>query len=80
VKNMALTPEETTQYRAWLVDAQQAMHNITTGQQAKVYVDQNGERVEYQMSNVNTLRSYITELKSALGILTKPIGPMRFWM
>jgi hypothetical protein len=77
---MALTPEEKIQYTAWLKDAQQAMHNITTGQQAKVYVDQNGERVEYQMSSVNALRSYIAELKSALGILTKPIGPMNFWM
>lgn len=77
---MALTQEQTTQYKAWLVDAQQALHNISTGQQAKVYVDQNGERVEYQMANVDKLRTYIAELKSALGIATKPLGPLNFWM
>lgn len=77
---MALTAEEKTQYEAWLKDAQQSLHDITTGNKAKVYVDQNGERVEYQMANVDKLRTYITELKKALGISVKVLGPLNFWM
>ena len=42
---MALTPEETALYTTRLTDAENAYHLSMTGQQAKVYVDQNGERI-----------------------------------
>lgn len=73
----SLTSEEITQYTAWLSDAESAYHKLMTGQSAKVYVDQNGERVEYSMQKATDLKSYIAHLRSLLG---KPqfnvIGPL----
>ena len=72
-----LTTEERAQYTAWLTSAETAYHNLMTGQMAKVYVDQNGERVEYSMQKASDLKSYIAYLRSLLGKpQTGVIGPM----
>lgn len=74
---VTLTAEEIAQYTTWLSDAETAYHKLMTGQSAKVYVDQNGERVEYSMQRASDLKAYIAYLRSLLG---KPqlnvIGPM----
>ncbi len=62
----------TTQER--LADAESQYHLIMTGQMARVYVDQNGERVEYNSTNVTRLLQYISSLKSELGIATSVNG------
>ena len=58
-----------------LADAKTQYHLLVTGQQAKVYVDQNGERVEFTSANRGSLRSYIQELERQIGS-TRP-APMR---
>ena len=67
-----MTPQEK------LNDAENQLHLLITGQQARVYVDQNGERVEYTTANVGRLRSYIAELKREINSTTS--GPMRVMM
>lgn len=46
-----------------LVEAEDALHQLLTGTSARVFVDQNGERVEYTSANAARLRAYIEELK-----------------
>lgn len=65
-----MTPQEQ------LDDAKKQLHLLLTGQQAKVYVDQNGERVEYTSANRAALRQYIGELERAISG-TSGLGPMR---
>lgn len=76
---MALTAEERVVYETRLTEAENALHQIMMGQGARVYVDQNGERVEYFAANVGRLRQYIYELKVALGKI-EPAGPLNVWM
>lgn len=76
---MALSAEEITLYTTRLTEAESALHNLLMGQQAKVFVDQNGERVEFTAASAPRLRAYIAELKSVLG-KTKISGPMQSWM
>lgn len=59
-----------------LADAEKAHHDLVTGRQARVFVDQNGERVEYAPANAARLAAYIADLKRQLGLGT-PRGPMR---
>ncbi len=53
-----------------------ARHNLITGKMAKVIVDQNGERVEFNSTNLKQLNAYIADLEKQLGIRTTT-GPMR---
>jgi len=76
---MALTAEERATYETRLTEAESALHQIMMGQGARVYVDQNGERVEYFAANVGRLRQYIYELKVLLGKI-EPTGPLNVWM
>jgi N-formylglutamate amidohydrolase len=76
---MALTAEERVTYETRLTEAESALHQIMMGQGARVYVDQNGERVEYFAANVGRLRQYIYELKVLLGKI-EPSGPLNVWM
>lgn len=62
-----------------LVEAEKAYHELMTGRAAKVYVDQNGERVEYQPANAGRLQAYIEDLKRQLSPCT-PVGPLRAWL
>lgn len=79
---MALTEEQQVVYRRRLADAEEAWHQLQTGQQARVFVDQNGERIEYTPATRASLRAYIMELKAALGISAKVIAssPLSPWM
>lgn len=76
---MALTVEERAIYEERLTSAEGALHDLMTGQAARVFVDQNGERVEYAVANAQRLRSYIFELRVALGKQVAG-GPMTFGM
>jgi hypothetical protein len=52
-----------TTIKARLDQARDAYHKLQTGQAAAVYVDQNGERVEYQLTTARNLAAYISELE-----------------
>lgn len=77
---MTLSPEEVTLYTTRLTQAETALHELTLGQQARVFVDQNGERVEFTVANRAALRAYVMELKAKLGQNTGVVGPMQGWM
>jgi len=77
---MTLTPEERTLLAGRLAEAEQSLHELMIGQQARVFVDQNGERVEYSMASADRLRAYIASLKQLLGLRTGIAGPLNFWM
>jgi hypothetical protein len=66
----------TTQQK--LDEAEEAYHNLMTGTQAKVVVDQNGERVEFTASNASRLFAYIQSLKKLLNPASHITGPARF--
>lgn len=71
---MALTPEQ------MLADAIHQQHLLVTGTQAKVFVDQNGERVEYTSASRAALATYIATLISQIArTTTQPMdrSPMR---
>lgn len=54
------------QLKAMLADAQSALHNLRTGRQVRVVVDQNGDRVEFTAANQAGLITYINQLTQAL--------------
>lgn len=61
-----------------LVEAEDALHQLVTGTSARVFVDQNGERVEYTAANRAALKTYIQELKSEIaGASLGSNGPLR---
>jgi hypothetical protein len=60
------TPEERTLYTTWLVEARQAYHNLITGTKARVFVDQNGERIEYDRATASGLAAWIATIENAL--------------
>ena len=62
-----------------LADAETQYHLLVTGQQAKVFVDQSGERVEYTSANRGDLQKYIARLKSEVSGPNLS-GPMRVFM
>lgn len=74
-----LTPAERAVLQARLTDAETQYHLVMTGQTAKVFVDQNGERIEYNMASATRLAAYIAELKRQLGIGCAS-GPLNVWM
>jgi predicted regulator of Ras-like GTPase activity (Roadblock/LC7/MglB family) len=61
-----------------LAEAEAAYHKLMTGTMATVFVDQNGERIEYTQANAFRLAAYIAELKRRLG--PSSMGPMRVWL
>lgn len=46
-----------------LAEARTARHKLITGQMARVFMDQNGERVEFTQTNIAMLDRYIRELE-----------------
>lgn len=64
-----MTPQEK------LADAKKQYHLLVTGQQARVYVDQNGERVEFTSANRGALLAYIERLEREVN--DRPTGPMQ---
>lgn len=77
---MALTAEERATLTGYLSEAKAALHKLMLGGSARVFVDQNGERVEFTAANRDSLKSYIADLESQLGITGKTPGPMQMWM
>lgn len=74
---MSLTPEQTTTMMNRLKSAEDSYHDLMIGNAARVFVDQNGERVEYAAQNASRLNAYILSLKIALGLDTGIAGPLR---
>jgi len=73
------TPSEIVILQQQLQQAAAAYHNLMLGTQARVIVDQNGERAEFTPANAGRLMAYIQSLKLQLGLVSNP-GPMRVWM
>jgi hypothetical protein len=59
--------EQTAVLSQRLSAAEKALHDLVMGQQAQVFIDQNGERVEFTPTTVPRLRAYVRELSTALG-------------
>ena len=76
---MTLTDAQRATYTARLAAAEEAFHQLRLGSQAKVVVDQNGERVEMTVARSSELRAYILELKTLLGLPTDIVGPLKPW-
>ena len=75
-----LTAEERARHEARLVAAEDAYDKLRMGTAPRVFVDQNGERVEFAVANADRLRAYVMELKAILGKPTGVVGPMNAWM
>lgn len=56
--------------RVLLEEAEQAYHNLQTGQSVAELRDQNGETVRYTPANAYRLAAYILSLKSQLGLVS----------
>lgn len=76
---MALTPEEVAVYKTRLQEAEEAYHSLTIGGSARVFVDQNGERVEFVSARSAQLKAYIADLRIKLGLDLGVTGPMKVW-
>lgn len=61
-----------------LAQALDAKHKLATGQLARVFMDQNGERVEYTATNMAQLDRYIAELQAELAGTARTAKPVRF--
>lgn len=61
-----------------LAAAEAAYHKLMVGEAVRVFVDQNGERVEYSVASAARLAAYIADLKRQLG--TETPGPMRVFI
>lgn len=59
-----------------LAEAEAAYHQLLTGRAVKVVVDQNGERLEFQVGRKGDLAAYIEKLKLDVAGTT-PCGPLR---
>ena len=77
---MTLTAEERTTLETRLSEAEQALHELALGNKARVFVDQNGERVEFALTSMDRLRAYVMTLKAQLGKPTGVSGPLTPWM
>ena len=57
-----------------LAEAEQAQHDLLTGKSVRVFVDQNGERIEYTVANRSALAAYIADLKRQIhGAVSGPM-------
>lgn len=61
-----MTDAELTVLTDKITAAENAYHSLMVGTMARVFVDQNGERVEFTATNRSQLYAYIAELKSLL--------------
>lgn len=75
-----MTPSERETLLNRLSEAETAYHRLQTGVSARVIVDQNGERVEFNGTTAGRLAAYIQDLKRQLGLLTCATGPMQVWL
>ncbi len=58
-----------------IAEVESAIHALATGQQVRVFVDQNGERVEFNSTNLQRLQAYLASLNSP----TPNVGPIGFF-
>ena len=75
--NFAGVPQATLQQ--WLIDAQQALHDLTIGGKVQVVLYNSGEgsrQVTYSRTSIGQLNAYIQALATALGV-TRPRQPFR---
>ena len=63
-----------------LADAQDKYHKLQTGQLARVFVDQNGERVEFTAANRQALYRYILSLQAIIAGDSTAARPKAFGM
>jgi hypothetical protein len=69
-----------TDLQTRLQEAEQAYHDLMTGQSAAELKDSNGETVRYTPANAARLLGYITGLKQQLGLITPgSMAPGRAW-
>lgn len=61
--------DKLAQLRALHADAFAKYHQLRTGQTARVYVDQSGERIEYSAVKASSLRAYVLELEHQIADL-----------
>lgn len=61
-----MTQEELVLLQDKITRAEKAYESLMLGTMARVFVDQNGERVEFVAANRDGLYRYIQELKSQL--------------
>lgn len=61
-----LTPEEIAAIKAKIADAEEKYHQLMLGNSAHVFVDQNGERVEYTAIRRSDLLAYLNYLRGLL--------------
>lgn len=61
-----------------LAEAKAARHKLATGQMARVFMDQNGERVEFVATNIAMLDAHIRSLEALANPVSfrtpRPIG------
>lgn len=62
--------------QAKLEEARAAHHDLMLGRAVRVFVDQNGERVEYTVAKASSLLAYIQSLESALVSTPARRGPL----
>jgi hypothetical protein len=62
-----------------LAEAEEARHQLAIGGGVKVFVDQNGERIEYTNANMTALNKYINGLQLKLGC-GETEGPAPIWL
>lgn len=55
-----------------IADARKQYHLLLTGQAAVVYVDQNGERIEFRPASAGKLAEYIRDLERQLAGRVRP--------
>ena len=55
-----------------LAEARAAYHRLQIGEAALVYVDQNGERIEYTRASAQRLAAYIADLERQIAGQSRP--------
>ena len=61
-----------------LDEAKEARHKLVTQKLARVFVDQNGERVEFTATRLSDLDEYIRSLEALISPATMPRRPLGF--
>ena len=64
---------------ARLKEAENALHELNVTGAVRTFVDQNGERIEYNTTNTSRLHAYILRLKVELGFPVESSPPMVFY-
>lgn len=60
----SLTPQECADLKAKIADLEKTYEELLSGRKARVLVDQNGERIEFNGGNTQRLWNYILTLKN----------------